>query len=82
MKYKVVERRIVVMEYEIEAESEEDASKLNGTFLDETEIDNYAYELVSCKKIGGDIVRCSYCLRDIDNCDCCDADVCGDFGDK
>lgn len=28
------------------------------------------------------IVRCPHCLRDIDNCDCCDADVCSDIEDK
>ena len=51
MKYKVIEKRISVVEYEIEAESEKDASQLNGEISSEQETDNYAYELVSCEEI-------------------------------
>lgn len=47
--YKVIEDRLVTVEYEIEAESEEDALRLNGTILDETETDNISYELISCE---------------------------------
>ncbi len=30
----------------------------------------------------GDAERCKYCLRPIDDCDCCDADVFPDMGAK
>ena len=50
-KYKVIEERQVTVEYEIEAENEEDAKQLQGTILDETETDNISYDLVSCDLI-------------------------------
>ena len=49
--YKVIEKRTVVVEYEIEAESEKDACELNGNILDEQETNNYAEELISCVEI-------------------------------
>jgi len=51
MKYKVVEKRMIVVEYEIQAASEDDAQALIGDILHEQETDNYAYELVSCEEI-------------------------------
>ena len=53
MIYKVIEKRISVVEYEIEANSESDAKSLSGEILEETETDNYGYEIVSCEGIGG-----------------------------
>lgn len=50
-KYKVIEKRMSVVEYEIEAESEEAAKQLEGEIIDEQETDNYGYELVSCEEI-------------------------------
>jgi hypothetical protein len=52
MTYKVTEKRVSIIEYEIEAESEADAKALSGDILDETETDNYAYEIISCEEIG------------------------------
>jgi predicted transcriptional regulator len=51
MKYKVIEKRISVIEYEIEAESEDVAKRLEGEIINEQETDNYGYELVSCEEI-------------------------------
>ena len=50
-KYKVIEKRMSVVEYEIEAESEEAAKQLEGEIIDEQETDNYGYDLVSCEEI-------------------------------
>lgn len=50
-KYKVIEKRMSVVEYEIEAESEEAAKQLKGEIIDERETDNYGYDLVSCEEI-------------------------------
>lgn len=50
MKYKVKEKRMQVVEYIIEADTLEEAGRLEGIILDETETDNYGYELVSCKE--------------------------------
>ena len=50
-KYKVVEKRISVIEYEIEADSAEAAEQLDGEIVDEHESDNYAYDLVSCEEM-------------------------------
>jgi hypothetical protein len=50
-KYKVVEERLVTVEYEIEADSKENAESLDGEILDEYEIDNIGYELKSCEEI-------------------------------
>jgi hypothetical protein len=52
MKYKLIEHRVSVIEYEIEAESEAEARAGNGEILDEVERDNYALEIVSCEEIG------------------------------
>jgi hypothetical protein len=52
MTYKLIEHRILVIEYEIEAESEAQARAGNGEILDEIETDNYAFELISCEEIG------------------------------
>lgn len=49
--YKVIEKRTVVVIYEIEADSEKDACELNGDILCEHERDNYAEELISCVEI-------------------------------
>jgi hypothetical protein len=49
MKYLVVEKRISIMEYEIEADSCKDAEALIGRIISEHESDNYAYDLVSCE---------------------------------
>ena len=54
MIYKVIEKRISVVEYEIEADSESDAKSLWGEILEKTETDNYGYEIVSCEEIGGE----------------------------
>ncbi len=51
MKYKVIEKRMLVVEYEIEAETEEKAKQLDGEILDEQETDNYGYDLVSCEEM-------------------------------
>lgn len=45
--FKVVEKRMVTVEYEIEADSIEDAKALDGNILSE----RYGYELVSCEAI-------------------------------
>ena len=52
MKFKLIEHRVSVIEYEIEAESEVEARAGNGEILDETETDNYALEIVSCEEMG------------------------------
>ena len=49
--YKVVEKRMVTVEYEIEADSSESAKVLDGNILGEYEIYNCAHELVSCEAI-------------------------------
>jgi len=50
MIYIVKEKRTSIVEYEIEAVSEEAAKRLDGEILDETEIDNYAEDLISCRE--------------------------------
>lgn len=50
-KYKVVEERKSVVEYEIEAKCEADAKILNGDIISEQEIENYGYDLRSCDKL-------------------------------
>jgi hypothetical protein len=50
-RYKLIEERLVTVEYEIEAENEDDAKKLQGTILDEIETDNIPYDLVRCDLI-------------------------------
>lgn len=50
-KYKVIEKRSVIVEYEIEADSEEHAKDLDGNIIDKIETDNYAEELISCEEI-------------------------------
>lgn len=50
-KYKVVEERLVTVEYEIEADSKENAESLDGEILGEQEVDNIGYELKSCEEI-------------------------------
>lgn len=52
MTYKVTEKRVSIIEYEIEAESEADAKALSGDILDEMETDNYAFEIISCEEMG------------------------------
>lgn len=49
--WKVTEKRCQVVEYEIIAETYEDACKLNGEILYEQEVDNYADDIVSCKQL-------------------------------
>ena len=51
MKYKVTEKRVCIVEYEIEANSREEAEQLDGEILEETETDNYAEDLISCEEI-------------------------------
>lgn len=50
-KYKVIEQRLSVIEYYIEAESKEAAKQLDGEIISEQEIDNYGYDLLSCEEI-------------------------------
>lgn len=51
MIYIVKEKRTSIVEYEIEAVSEEAAKHLNGEIISETEIDNYSESLISCKEL-------------------------------
>lgn len=51
MRYKVVERRYVDVEYEIEADNEFDAGRLRGDITSENEIDSYGGELLSVELI-------------------------------
>lgn len=51
MLYLVKEKRSVIVEYEIEAVSEEAAKHFNGEIISEQEVDSYSESLISCKEI-------------------------------
>lgn len=51
MKYRIVEKRSVYVEYIIESESLEKAERLNGEILEEAEIKNYGDELISIEEV-------------------------------
>ena len=49
-KYTLKETRLVTVEYDIEAETEDDAKQLNGEILSETETDSIPYEILECNE--------------------------------